>query len=126
MPVGFRLPVQKSSSGGIRLVDGDENDNKIIRLALSADDNENAFNQDIGLGEEMIFNVTSSEVQGKILARLRQIFAKFESQKRYRLFTDSISWEEDKINQELILNFKYLNMESDEVNEFSKKFASNE
>ena len=123
MPTGLKLPVGVNSSGGASLVDGDENDNKIILLSLGSDDNENAFQQDIGLSQQMIFDVSDPAVRGRIINRLRQIFRTFEAQQRFRLFAASIKWIEDSNEQELILEFKYLNLETDEVNTFREDLS---
>ena len=126
MPVGLALPVGVSSSGGARLVDGDTNDNKIISLALGSDDNENAFNQDIGLGIDMVFALQSPATRGKIMGRLRQIFRRFEAQKRYRFLSNTVVWSENTDTGDLTLEFKYLNLESDETNTFRRTYTASE
>lgn len=118
MPTGLKLPVGVNSSGGVALVDGDDNDNKIIKLALGSDDNENAFQQGIGLGDSMVFDTSDQAVRGRIMGRLRQIFRRFEAQRRFRLSPASVKWSEDSATQELILEFNYTNLENDEVNTF--------
>lgn len=126
MPVGLRLPVGVSSYGGVSLVSSDENDNKIISLALGSDDNENAFNQDIGLGDDMVYAISDPHVRGKIMGRLKRIFRRFEAQKRYKLLPGTAKWSEDSAEQEIILEFKYLNLESDEEKTFSRTYKTNE
>jgi len=123
MPVGFALPVRASSSGGIRLVGGDENNDKLISLALGSDENENAFQQDIGLGDFMVFDTESPAIRGKIMSRLRKIFQRFEAQKRFRLLPETVEWSSDQGNQDLILQFKYHDLESDEIKTFSRKIG---
>jgi len=124
MPVGLALPVGVSSSGGARLVSSDENNNKIIALALGSDDNENAFQQDIGLGDFMVFSVEDPTVRGKIMGRMRKIFQRFQAQKRFRLLTETVEWFPDSENQDLVLQFKYHDLESDEIKTFSKTLES--
>lgn len=124
MPVGLDIPVGVNPSGGARLVDGDVNDNKIISMALGDDDNENAFQQNIGLGIDMIFAIEDPAVRAKIMGRLRAIFRSFEAQKRYRLMPATVKWSQDSETQDLILEFKYLNLESDEVNTFKRTLTS--
>jgi len=124
MPVGLAIPVTVSSTGGMRLVESDENNSKIIALALGSDENENAFQQDIGLGDFMVFALEDANIQGKILGRLRDIFKRFEAQKRFRLMTNTIEWTTDPATQELTLQFRYLDLESDEVNTYNKTFDS--
>lgn len=121
MPTGLRVPVGANPGGGAALVDSDDNDNKIISLALGSCDNENAFQQDIGIGDNMVFDVSDTTLRAKIIRRLNGIFKDFEQQKRYRLVKDTIKWEEG--DGELSLSFKYLNLESDEPKDFNQKFT---
>lgn len=126
MAMGINLPIRIAPSGGVMLVDSDDNDNKIISLALGSDDNENAFNQDIGLGLDLVYAIPSPHVRGQIIGGLRKIFARFTAQKRYKLIPSTIKWEEVTENQELTLEFKYLNLESDEIKTFSRTITSTE
>jgi hypothetical protein len=124
MPRGLAMPVRVAPWGGAAISDSDENDNKIIMLALGSDDNENAFQQDIGMGEAMIFDVSDPTLRGRIVGKLRQIFRRFETQKRYRLMGDTVRWTENAATGDLELTFKYLNLESDEPQTFSRNFRS--
>ncbi len=118
------MPVGVNSSGGAALDGGDSNDNKIIMISLGSDDNENAFQQGIGLGQEMSFENSDPAVRGLIIGRLRQIFRQFEALRRFRLFASSVTWGEDPETQELLLTFKYLSLETDEVNTFRRTFGA--
>lgn len=124
MPVGLRLPVGVNSSGGFALVESDENDKKIIYLALADDDNENAFQQNIGLGSGMIFDNSDQQLRGKVQRKLLEIFRRFEAQKRYILRVNTIRWEENPDTQELTLSFFFLNIESNEDKEFRESFTA--
>lgn len=123
MPVGLALPVGVDASGGAKLVDSDENDNKIIMLALGDDSNENAFQQGIGLGIDMVFAISDPAIRGRIMGRIKQIFRRFEAQKRYRLVPSTVKWSQDSETQDLTLEFKYINLESDEPRNFSRTFS---
>jgi hypothetical protein len=124
MATGLKVPIGVNSIGGAALVNGDDNDIKIIKLALTNDDNENAFQQNIGLGEEMIFDLNDPTTRPKIISKLRRIFDKFEANNRFKLLYNTIKWEESSDDGELSLTFKYLNIESDEIKEFDQKFGS--
>jgi hypothetical protein len=139
MTMGIKLPIKIAPSGGVSLVDSDDNDFKIISLALGSDDNENAFNQDIGLGIDLVYSVRSPHIRGKIIGGLRKIyirgkiigglrkiFAKFEAQKRYKLIPSTIKWIEGPEDGELTLEIKYLNLESDEIKTFSRTISAND
>lgn len=124
MPVGLDIPVRVNSRGGSQLSEGNANDNKVIRLSLGSDDNENAFQQDIGLGVEMVFSSNDSFTRIRILARLREIFRRFEGLRRFKLREETLQWEELEGSGELILSFKYANLETDEEREFRRTFLS--
>ncbi|MGD9749374.1 MAG: hypothetical protein AB7W59_00100 [Acidimicrobiia bacterium] len=121
MPRGLALPVRVAPWGGVALIEGDDNDHKIISLALGSDDSENAFQQDIGLGEAMIFDVSDPQLRGRIVAKIRNIFRRFEVQKRYRLLGETMRWQPGEPG-ELVLEFKYINLESDETKTFSRSY----
>jgi hypothetical protein len=110
MPTGLAMPVGVSQGGGARLSSGDENDDKIIRLALGDDANENAFQQNVGVGANMIFGQSD------------QVFRRFEAQKRYILRRNTIRWTQDSETQEMILTLKYLSVESDKEQMFRESF----
>jgi len=121
---GLKLPVGVNSSGGAALEDGDSQDGKIIMMALGSDDNENAFQQGIGLGDSMVFDTSDPSVRGRISGRIRQLFRSFQTQRRFRLFPASLSWEQNSETQDLTLSFRYLNLETDEVNTFSRTYGA--
>lgn len=121
MATGLAIPVGVNNQGGAKLVSGDENDKKIISLSLGDDSNENAFQQNIGLGIGMIFDISDEITKANILRRLREVFRRFEAQKRFLLREETIKWGSNE-NQEFVLEFKYVCIESDEEKEFRQKF----
>lgn len=121
MATGFYLPLGVNTGGGIRLVSGEENDRKAIILALGSGWNENAFQQDIALGQDMIFDLADTTVRARIKRKLQEIFREFQAQNRYRLLTETIKWSEGE--QTLELEFKYANMETDEVRDYTISFT---
>lgn len=122
MATGLAIPVGVNAGGGARLTSGEENDRKIIMLALGSGWNENAFQQDIALGQDMIFALSDVTIRAKIKRRLVQIFRDFQTQNRYRLLTETIKWTEAG-DQTLELFFKYANLETDEVKDYTIKFT---
>jgi hypothetical protein len=122
MPTGLAMPVGVSQGGGARLSSGDENDDKIIRLALGDDANENAFQQNVGVGANMIFGQSDQVLQATIMRRLNDVFRRFEAQKRYILRRNTIRWTQDSETQEMILTLKYLSVESDKEQMFRESF----
>jgi hypothetical protein len=125
MATGLALPVGVDNQGGAKIVSGDENDSKIIRCALGDDDNENAFQQNIGLGVGSIFGVSDELIRSKILRRLNEVFRRFQAQKRFILRPNTIKWVRDENqSQELTLEFRYVSIESDEEKLFRQNFDS--
>lgn len=117
---GLRIPMGVNADGrGATVVDR-EQDDKIINTALAGNDNANAFQQDRGLGQGMVFDPADASTRGRILSRLREVFNEFEIQKRYRLLEDTIGWEEAE--GELILSFTYHNLETDDPRDYSRSF----
>jgi hypothetical protein len=124
--IGLALPVGVGAHGGARLVEGDENDMKLITIALGSSENENAFQQDITLDEGMVFDLNDPTIRARILRRLYKIFDEFRIKKRFRLKKETIKWEEDSKEQELTLEFKYVNLESDEDIIFRRAFTASD
>lgn len=120
MPSGLSIPVGVNTSGGAALVEHDENDKKIIFAALADDSNDSAFQQSEGLGIEMMFDINDPITRVQIERKIKTIFDKFEIQKRFSLLTDSIEWSENPEEGELILSFRYVNIESDEVETYNQ------
>ena len=124
MATGLAMPVGVDSGGGGRLSSGSENDDKIIRLALGDDSNENAFQQNIGVGADMVFGEADQILQSQIMRRVIDVFKRFEAQKRYSLRSNTIAWSTDSTTQELILEFKYVALESDREQSFREAYSA--
>lgn len=130
MSKGLRVPVGVDSRGKAAVVDSDENNDKIIKIALGDGDNDNAFEQDQALDEDMIFNISDPIEQARIITKITRIFERFENvEKRFRLMQDTIEWTSDDVDLdqgELKLKFRYIDLESDEVKNFEKKYGIGE
>lgn len=118
---GVSIPLRSTSAGRLATSIGESLDIERISTALTDGDNENPFRQDRTMGSSMIFDAGSPAVRARIMSRLRVVFAEFERQQRYRLLAESIEWEQT--GPELILTFKYHNLEADEIKPFSQKFG---
>lgn len=123
MTTGLRIPVGVNTHGGAATVSGDSQFQKIIGLVLADLDNENAFQQNIGLGQGMIFDPALASFRGKVRQLVISIFADFEKLKLFKLVTSSIRFE-DTAEGEQTLNLEYINLESDEVETFKKPFVT--
>lgn len=124
MPAGLRVPIGVNKSGGLAFVEHDDQDQKVIKLALGSGDSENAFQQGEGLalGVDMIFDINDPTNRVRIRRLIVGIFADFETANRFKLLPDSLEFSEE--GAEATLKLKYLNIESDEVNEFETRFLS--
>jgi hypothetical protein len=123
MVTGLRIPVGVNSKGGTALVEGDECKRQLIMTALSSSESANAFQQDINLGVDMIFGQDSSEFRDGILRRLIAIFEKFEKEKLFRLMRETVEWSKEA-EGELLLEFSYVDIESDKTQDFRKSFTT--
>lgn len=122
MATGLRIPVGVHAGGGAALETGDPQNNKVIKLALGDTDNENAFQQDISMDAFMIFAVDGPEIQSRVIRRVRRIFEDFRRVDRFKLVEGSITLDKGD-DGELILEFKYINLESDEEKTYREKLG---
>jgi hypothetical protein len=122
MSRGLKLPVGVDATGGAAMVEGEDDNYQVIMTALSDCDNEHAFQQDVGLGADMIFDINDPITRAKILRRVKMIFDQFEAQHRFRLLTDTIRW--SVAEGDLSLEFMYHDIESDEDKPFARTFTS--
>lgn len=104
------------------MAEGEDDNYQVIMTALSDCDNEHAFQQDVGLGADMIFDISDPITRAKILRRVKMIFVQFEAQHRFRLLTDTIRW--SVAEGDLALEFLYHDIESDEDKPFARTFTS--
>lgn len=123
MARGLALPLRPNKTGGTALSEGDVQADKIIRLALSDADSDHAFQQYLGLTSRMIFSVLSPGFRARVLSRLFTIFAEFERRKLFKLVRGSIAWTRGPGPGEQTLEFRYINLESDEEETFVKTFT---
>lgn len=124
MATGLKIPVGVDSRGRTATLTGEDNDYKTIMVSLSDCECDNAFQQDIGLGANYIFDLSDNSIRARLQARIVAIFAAFEVEFRYRLVAESIAWSSKE--GELMVSFRYFNMESDEEREFTRRFLGNE
>ncbi|RLE21368.1 MAG: hypothetical protein DRJ65_16180 [Acidobacteria bacterium] len=122
MPKGLRMPVGVDENGGAAMVEADDANKQVIMISLSDCDNENAFQQHLGLGSGMIFNINDFPLRAKILRKIDTIFRQFQTDKRFKILKETIEWGGSE--GELQLEFKYHDIESDSTKTFTKVFLS--
>lgn len=126
MPQGLAVPIGVGPGGGMRTVQGAENDNKIVSLSLGDCSSGNAFQQDLGFGVPTMFETNDPSLRTSAMINLRRVFDKFKRERRYELIEDSVKIEPPKSGADKegvsVLQFKYLSLESNETRTFSRSF----
>lgn len=122
MAKGLKVPVGVNLTGGTAWVEGDEQKHQSIMIALSSGENANAFQQNINLGDGMIFGWDGPDFRAAIVRRLLSIFADYETARLFRLMQETLEWIKGD-EGELILAFSYIDIESDETKAFRKEFT---
>lgn len=123
MGKGLKLPIGPDGSGRTAIISQDAQATKLISIALSDLDNDNAFQQDIGLGSDLVFEISGSPFRAEVRRRVKEIFSEFEKNKKFKLINSSIKFSKEVPGEE-VLEFQYINIESDEVVSFKKNFVS--
>jgi hypothetical protein len=123
MAKGLRIPVGVDLRGGSATVEGDEYAKQVLAAGLTGHDNANAFEQESGLGEGMIFGINSTSLKASVLRRLYAMFDAWEAERLYRLMRETVAWS-TATDGDLVLEFKFVNLETDVVESFKKKFLS--
>lgn len=116
---GLSIPLRATAAGRSAISVGDDHASKIIEVALSDCENNNAFQQDDGLGN-VAFEISDDVFKGRIRVRLTKLFRELETALLYRLEPETIAWEDGE--GETTLTFSYTNLESDDVKDFRKTF----
>jgi len=122
MAKGLRVPVGVNRTGGTSMVEGDEQKRQVIVIALSSGENANAFQQDVNLGQAMIFGKDGPGLRAAVMQRLLQILESFEREKLFRLMQETIAWSKGD-DGELVIEFQYIDIESDETKSFRKQYS---
>ena len=116
--VGLAVPFGSNKSGGLLRFVGENNDTKTIVLALMSEESENAFQQPTDPIEASIFEVSDPASIAIIRRKLDLIFAEFEREHRFRLLPETLDTIDDGEGG-LQFYFKYINLESDQIQELS-------
>ena len=121
---GLKLPLGVDKTGRTRTVQEDEQAFKIIGLGLADTDSVNAFQQNLGLGSQHVFNLNSPVFRARITATILRQFSEYEDRDLYKLVRGTFRWtSSDKNDGSVDLSFKYLDIETDEERTFSRTFA---
>ncbi len=118
MPAGLGLPVRVNGNGGAVVIDGVEQDDKIVRMAMADNSSNNAFQQGIGFGPFPIFRIDDAQVRIAIIQRVREIFRVLEKEERFKLREETAEFKKEE-EGELIFEFQYLSLRADQERTFS-------
>ena len=106
---GLSVPVGVGPDGRAMTDEGEDQLQKIIALKLSFGDSENPF-QTIGIPSP-VFEINDPTSQAIIKNWIRRVFRQLRADGRAKLVERSIKFEEDE--GEMILNFRYVNLKTD-------------
>lgn len=121
---GLALPLKDNGFGGLQLVSGEENDFKIISLAVMSNSNTNAFQQPTVDIDEAVFEIDDITFLAMVRRKLEAVFADFDRQHRYRLTPGSIRIESNQPGETFVF-FSYHNLEADTAEDMSVQLGSN-
>jgi hypothetical protein len=124
MARGLKIPVGVDSTGGTAMVSEEDNAKQTIMTALSDCENDHAYQQNVGIGASMVFDINDYFIRARIMRRVEAIFREFEAQNRFKLKRETVKWEAKSGEGALILEFKYFDIESDEEKTFARVFTS--
>lgn len=121
MATGLKIPVGVGRSGGAAIETDDvKQTKKILELALAEGGDDNAF-QELGLDKTLVFSVNNPAFRGRAQRALDIILSKFTD--RIRLAPDTpIKFEEGDEEGEVVMSFEYVDITTNKVEEFRKKF----
>lgn len=125
MTTGLKIPVSVSKTGGFALSTGEEDAYKMISSALSDNENNHAFQQNLGLDPTLVFSTNNATTRAEILHNIRTIFGTFTRAKLFSLVESSIVFKKEN-SGEVTIEFNYVNLETDELKTFKKTFSSTE
>lgn len=113
MPVGMRMPVGVDEQGGAAMSAGSDYIHQLLITALRDCESRNPF-QDLGISERNIFDIDDPVTRGRLMTRVKDVFARFEAQSLARLASGSsaIRWAESEADGEAVLEVQYIDMES--------------
>lgn len=95
MAAGISSPARANGNGGLLIVTKDQHIRSLVGVALGEGDSNNPF-QDLGLGEEMIFDIADPGSFNAVADKITRIFQGFEESELAQLQDreDNLSVEE--------------------------------
>ena len=110
---GLSLPLGVDASGRAKTSIGQEENEKIIAIALGSGELDNPF-LDIGIGERFVFNISGPETRGQIVQRAKRVFRRLQALQRFRLIEDTVRVIDGDEPGVLLVTLQYIDLEADE------------
>ena len=121
MATGLKIPVGVNKSGGAAVeTDVTKHKKKLLQLAFSIGGDKNPF-QTLGIDPTLIFSLKDEFFQSRARAEAERIFASFID--LMELIPDDPITFEDITEGEIEMTVKYVDLEVDEIQTFTKKFS---
>jgi hypothetical protein len=112
---GLAIPI-RTLNGRLTLQSGERQTGKVILLAMGDGDNENPFNDDVGI-QYPVFDLNNPSTQAVVQREIEQHFARFEADLKARLVDIQFVAEAEG---ELTVRIRYQDLETDEEQDVTK------
>lgn len=114
MAKGFSIPFRANHKGRVVLSDGDTHLAELLGIAFGSGDSNNPF-QELGLGEDMVFENATEELFNNIAVKIRTIFENFEDEELAKLQdrTDNLEMKVGSEEGTWEMVVYYINLERD-------------
>ena len=122
--IGLRLPVGPNEKGRAATVTGSEFVRQTLLTAIQDCTSKNPF-QDLGVDDEIIYDINDESSMADLMLRLQEIFARFEAQEIARLDnrTTPISFSQDE-EGEFNAVIRFVDLEADKPEEITLRLPA--
>lgn len=107
---GIKNPIEAAPNGSFATLEGDNQTDSLLRVALNDCASENPF-QDLGM-DPPIFNINDEVTKARTSIQIKNVFDVFENEGRAKLAKDGIDFQIDSEKQGLIVFINYINIET--------------
>lgn len=119
---GIAIPFSADGRGRLALVSGENQLRKLIILNLSDCDSANPYQDDLGIGADMVFAIASVKLRADVKRRATLLFRRLQLSDRARL-AEPPSFETDQASQSITMNIDYINLEENRPGQVGIKFT---
>jgi len=119
---GIAIPFSADGRGRLALVSGDDQLRKLIILNLSDCDSANPYQDDLGLGADMIFAIASVKLRADVKRKVNSLFRRLQLTDRARL-SGPPSFTTDEEEQSITMDIDYINLEENRPGQLGMKFS---